>query len=114
MKVRTSFVSNSSSSSFCVFGVVLSKEQQEKSGVLRKDKWGDYHLHIEDNVSLDYCDGLGDIYEDNMSIGIQPTGMKDQETVLEFKQRVFEELKKLNLDIAFMDLKWITDGGYEG
>jgi len=67
----------------------------------------------ESPINLDSCTGLGNIYEDDLSIGLEPTSMKDNETVLEFKKRTFKELQKLNLDIKFEDLRWVTDGGYE-
>lgn len=101
MKVRIGYVSNSSSSSFCILGIKTPE-------------------HIEDEYDIKY---YGDIltyeygiynYYNQYFIGAKPSCMKDNETLLEFKQRICEALKKNNIDVKPEDLQWFTDGGYEG
>lgn len=37
--------------------------------------------------------------------------MKDDETLLEFKQRVVAAFKQIGFDISIGELSWIVDGG---
>ena len=95
MKVRTGFVSNSSSSSFCIFGAVLPENTEEIS------------LPSE----LEYSYGISDYY-DSILVGTAPWNMKEDETRKQFEERVTKEIKK-----TFgpnIECRWHIDGGYNG
>lgn len=104
MKVRHGFVSNSSSSSFCVLGIVLD------------DKYNideDVREQLESNTDLELVYGVGDYYEQQL-MGIGPGGMKEDETLRQFKQRIVDEFQKHNVTVDIKDIDWHVDGGYDG
>ena len=97
MKVRTGFVSNSSSSSFCIVGVTFNNEEAAPD-------ISDTHLHMEYAISED----------DWVVVGLPPDKMEDEETLLEFKQQIAAEFAKCNHEIDIGAISFITDGGYDG
>jgi hypothetical protein len=100
MKIRAGFCSNSSSSSFCIYGVytedgdlVKSMDNNEFDNALSKANFDFYHL-----------DGLDGYY-----IGRELTSMKEDETMREFKKRVEEDLQKIleiNENCSFFQESW--------
>lgn len=104
MKRRNGFVSNSSSTSFCIFGVIID------------DAWGD----VEDAVwknggekSLMVERGV-DTYYDTNFIGVDPNEIRDSETFGEFKIRVSKSISDIvGADVDVGSLSYYTDGGYD-
>ena len=104
MKIRTGFVSNSSSSSFCLLGIEASNK---KYGVDTEEIYEEIEkTDLENENSIEWD---GDQY-----LGMSPAQMKDDETLLQFKQRIVDELKKLNITAEVSDLFWEIQGGYNG
>lgn len=105
MKVRTGFVSNSSSSSFCLIGIVFNEDDFSKK---IKDVYDYFH-----GTGLELVRGF-DNYYDRYVVGIDPRNMKNEETLGQFKQKIFEKLKELGFknDISKVDFR--IDGGYDG
>ena len=98
MKIRLNFVSNSSSTSFCLYG-----KRFDDDSILE-------NIDLGDELKLEYsCNS----YDDSITIGLPPKEIKNDETGLQFKQRVFKLMKEKNL-VEEDDLTWITDGGYNG
>jgi hypothetical protein len=92
MKIRSCFVSNSSSSSFCVLGCYFNTSwlTEENKEMLEDDR-----DKLFENLSYRSVD-----YE--WFVGLPYTEMKDDETLVQFKERVYIEIKKLckeNVDI---------------
>lgn len=119
MKIRTGFVSNSSSSSFMIFGVCFSlddfnlsspvflysyiRERMECDEKLR-ELLGSYLVYDLIYHGLDDYDG-----ED--FIGLSLDTIKDDETFMDFKKRVYRILKHLGYNKDFESLQIWRDSG---
>jgi hypothetical protein len=82
MKIRQGFVSNSSTTSFCIYGIKTTKDFDYK-----KVK----ELGLEEYGSRPYDD-------DCNHIGISWYGIKDDETGLQFKNRVEKLIEEAGFD----------------
>jgi len=97
MKIRTGFVSNSSSSSFCIYGAIV------PSDIDRDKLWN--------LKTLSHESGIAD-YSDEDLVGLFPWQMGAEETRAQFEKRV-EDLIKEELGVE-LSCNWHTDGGYDG
>lgn len=98
MKIRTGFVSNSSTSSFIVWGTYVSNEETAELG-------------DSDFIDKIYEAGLKYGYdnEGDRMVGLSPADMKDDQTLLEFKQSIVDTLKKLGVVVAVTSLEYIEE-----
>lgn len=126
MKIRYDFVSNSSSSSFVLWGISYDTyELVEKlrvaglvpseSGCEEKSATAYINAFLDDKkIPYDeYVFGYDDNY---IAFGLSPAEMKDNETLKEFKTRVIDRLKSYGLpmegsgDVEF--IKGVNADGY--
>lgn len=142
MKVRTNYVSNSSSSSFCIVGVVVDemsfngnddvREKMEdflkKSGCNERAYQGKLFDELV-KLFYEYCSadeqakdllgkleikyGISEYYE-QILLGYDIDDMRDDEFLGQFKDKVFVDLKKLGFTGSREDVKILKDGGFEG
>jgi len=124
MKIRSGFVSNSSSSSFCIFGVSLDtsefkktkayqqtlKELADKEGKTPEEleeSWGVYEISegikLPDDFSMHQPPEFETVY-----IGRSWTGIKDDETGAQFKENVRTVVKEMlgNQTFAIHEVSW--------
>ena len=104
MKIRMGFVSNSSTTSFCLYGIRVPGKLEEEFSLK------DTKLQVECfNPILD---------KDEICIGMGLTEMKEDETKAEFKKRVEALLKKSSSEEVFKayakTLGWHEDAYYDG
>jgi hypothetical protein len=107
MKIRNGFVSNSSSSSFCIYGVSI--DQEEFAALIDKDfNSDDYDVYEELNKIPAY--GANDYERELVWIGEKVTSMEMDETRREFEARVEKEIKsnfkhELNKEFSWMEVE---------
>ena len=109
MKIRSGFVSNSSSSSFCLYGtyIYMTRDELEWLGVFPTATKEDEDLEGVDlfeelhSAGVDAGVEVVNDYESGIAyVGIDPCTIGDDETGSQFKKRALESLKKLfpNID----------------
>jgi len=134
MKIRSGYVSNSSSSSFCLMGICIntnnfvkeyfSEELLNKLNTYSTEYWEESnnlyslfsHLILSndpDNVMADFEieNGIGVYSNEDLFIGCSPDSMKDDETLLQFKTRILNSLNKVGVKCKIENLSWFIDGG---
>jgi hypothetical protein len=105
MKIRSGFVSNSSSSSFCIFGVVISERTEEIDNILWEDR-------ETESICLECNNGL-DEYGDCLIVGIDPRNIDRSKTLDQIAEEVVEKLKKLDINVKSTDIDFHMDQGYD-
>jgi len=136
MKIRNGFVSNSSSSSFCIVGVAanndnFSKDLSELRDMLVQEGYdemeveefgtGELLSNIYNTINgkkyetkfgnLEVVDGIED-YSGQTIVGRGITYMKDDETLGQFKQGIYEKLKSIGYLGEPESVRIYIDGGY--
>jgi hypothetical protein len=104
MKIRQGFVSNSSSSSFCILGFEATNEEYDKVDAVPYKERTDTTLNTECGISNDEW----------KLIGYNPSKMREDETLSQFKDRIVTEAAKLGITVTKDKIDWFTDGGYNG
>ena len=114
MRIRKGFVSNSSSTSFTVYGIKLEneKEFEELTGI-------DLYKFLSDSELDDFSVGPGS-WNDNFYIGLILSGefehsfrsdMREDETLIQFKQRV-RDLLPMTIPDDMIDI--FSESYYDG
>lgn len=104
MKMRSGFVSNSSSSSFCILGVEVDSNTYDIISSQRYSKDRKTLLDAQSGISC----------EDQYIIGFYPGKMKDDETLGQFKDRIVSEAARVGITVDKNKIDWYIDGGYNG
>lgn len=126
MKIRTDYVSNSSSSSFMVVGHAFDNDELVKIAEYNKlfseyqdssDEYNEWSIGaiveaLEDKFNdLDFKYGL-DNYYDEVCVGMTYDKMKDSETRKEFEKKIADRLKEMT-GKQNIEIECLVDGGME-
>jgi hypothetical protein len=109
MKIRNGFVSNSSSSSFCIYGTIIEDSEEnremllkfleEKCNVSKEDienlREDEYMWKIGYEVTEQLKDLSSDYYDDSLYLGRSWRSVKDEETGKQFKESIEKKLKEI-------------------
>lgn len=114
MKIREGLVSNSSSTSFCIFGTILSEKKKNEFEAKHSDKEYIYEIVDEELIPIIKAKKL------NLELHIPPSeyiyigrswkNIKDNQTGKEFKEDVEKEIKELlseeNIELDTYEEAW--------
>ena len=102
MKVRHGFVSNSSSTSFCIYGAYVDKTEDMGWKANLWEAATKLGLHVQ--LAKD---------DDGVYVGRKYDTLKDDETGEEFKKDAEKKLREL-LGDDFEQIRFICEGWYDG
>ena len=139
MKVRSCYVSNSSSSSFCIVGIVATDDEfdvdsKNLRAALVADGLDEERvssmdaLEIIDTLNYRFYDkkcrmllgdisvkhGLGNYSSDDVIVGLDIHDMHDDESLGQFKDRVYRQLKGIGFTGNRESISIHVDGGFCG
>jgi hypothetical protein len=110
MKTRTGFVSNSSTTSFTIFGTCLEDESREVFNIPEDDD--DPDATIEEmlkKVGLDFESGFE---AENQYVGINAENLPMDKTLAELKVEIKEKLEKIGIKTKV--IKWYSESWRDG
>lgn len=139
MKVRSNYVSNSSSTSFCIVGIVATNDEfdvdsknlrtalvadgcdeervnemdaLEIINTMYNRFYGNKHKMFFDDISME--NGIENYSSNDVIVGIDIHRMRNDETLGQFKDRVYKQLKGIGFTGNRESVSIHVDGGYEG
>lgn len=111
MKIRLGFVSNSSSTSFCIYGLCL--EGSKAKEIFKVENVHNLDSVIPGESGLNYVAGQESYY---VYLGRPWSSVEDDETGLQFRTSILQNLKKLlpDQELSFEKLGTHEESWYNG
>lgn len=110
MKIREGFVSNSSSSSFCIYGayITISKAGEIAKKIGIEDEDMDLYEIVEEYLSKNkiHCEVHFAPYDSSVYVGRSWDSIGDDQTGSQFKQDVEESLKDIATEFRTFEESW--------
>ena len=113
MKIRNGFVSNSSSSSFLIMGVMLDPDKFEGDNIDADDAYELLRTVARVGCAYDWVHyGLED-YGSQEFIGLSMAAIGEDETKAQFRQRIFDVLRVIGYKGTIEDVRIYQDQGHD-
>lgn len=133
MKIKGSFVTNSSSTSFIVWGLRIDEDELKKEygesifaaehvilgpDIVNKSREeffeGDFYYNVQDLAGKNGIKVARMEYDNEWMFGVSPFRMKEEQTLREFKEEIVKKFKDLGINIEVADLGVVEECWQDG
>jgi len=108
VKIRTDFVTNSSSTAFCIVGVPLKKLTLPTEASKEDFDMGEFCA--QNDLQVDFVGNAAMDMEEDLSVGVPISKLKDDETLWQLKTKALKVLRKAfpGSKLSVQDIKLIN------
>jgi hypothetical protein len=117
MKTREGFISNSSTTSFCIMGTSFGKGELENEFGKETGECEDIYDELYERLRGTKLDLEIEPYCDQYYVGLPVSNMEETETLKQFRQRAYDELLAClgpNLIKDVQEVSFVVEGWRDG